>query len=101
MRRPRKSPHFPYTTFYESLRGGPPPGRPPPRAGPAGGWPPETGRRTHDGPGPLTTEFRTACARAARRGRGPVAPPRSEEHTSELQSRQYLVCRLLLEKKMP
>src|SRR3712207_8700744 len=29
---------------------------------------------------------------------GPVTP-RSEEHTSELQSRQYLVCRLLLEKK--
>src|SRR3712207_7508547 len=29
----------------------------------------------------------------------PVAAPRSEEHTSELQSRQYLVCRLLLEKK--
>src|SRR3712207_7397840 len=31
----------------------------------------------------------------------PVGPPgpRSEEHTSELQSRQYLVCRLLLEKK--
>src|SRR3712207_8870198 len=28
-----------------------------------------------------------------------LAPPRSEEHTSELQSRQYLVCRLLLEKK--
>src|SRR3712207_7748166 len=28
-----------------------------------------------------------------------VCPPRSEEHTSELQSRQYLVCRLLLEKK--
>src|SRR3712207_7131768 len=27
--------------------------------------------------------------------------PRSEEHTSELQSRQYLVCRLLLEKKTP
>src|SRR3712207_9012836 len=27
------------------------------------------------------------------------APSRSEEHTSELQSRQYLVCRLLLEKK--
>src|SRR3712207_8121566 len=34
-------------------------------------------------------------ARAGQRGRG----PRSEEHTSELQSRQYLVCRLLLEKK--
>src|SRR3712207_7335798 len=28
-------------------------------------------------------------------------PERSEEHTSELQSRQYLVCRLLLEKKNP
>src|SRR3712207_8617975 len=28
-----------------------------------------------------------------------LAEPRSEEHTSELQSRQYLVCRLLLEKK--
>src|SRR5258707_5667690 len=32
---------------------------------------------------------------ALNRARG----PRSEEHTSELQSRQYLVCRLLLEKK--
>src|SRR5947209_15337697 len=29
----------------------------------------------------------------------PLLLPRSEEHTSELQSRQYLVCRLLLEKK--
>src|SRR3712207_7027904 len=32
-------------------------------------------------------------------GRGPADVLRSEEHTSELQSRQYLVCRLLLEKK--
>src|SRR3712207_6931839 len=31
--------------------------------------------------------------------RARVVEPRSEEHTSELQSRQYLVCRLLLEKK--
>src|SRR3712207_7739492 len=31
----------------------------------------------------------------------PAAAGRSEEHTSELQSRQYLVCRLLLEKKKP
>src|SRR5690554_7392065 len=30
---------------------------------------------------------------------GPPRPPRSEEHTSELQSRPHLVCRLLLEKK--
>src|SRR5947209_16829364 len=32
-------------------------------------------------------------------GLRPVQEQRSEEHTSELQSRQYLVCRLLLEKK--
>src|SRR5882757_3884492 len=32
---------------------------------------------------------------------GAIQPLRSEEHTSELQSRQYLVCRLLLEKKKP
>src|SRR3712207_8043425 len=41
--------------------------------------------------------------RRPREGGDPVLPPsgvrRSEEHTSELQSRQYLVCRLLLEKK--
>src|SRR3712207_8976017 len=36
---------------------------------------------------------------AARYFAGHVFPLRSEEHTSELQSRQYLVCRLLLEKK--
>src|SRR5947209_20466334 len=41
---------------------------------------------------------RTVCpARPAERG--PRLERRSEEHTSELQSRQYLVCRLLLEKK--
>src|SRR5258707_8704550 len=56
---------------------------------------------------PYTTLFRssrhrqTACGRTtARRGRDcRHARRRSEEHTSELQSRQYLVCRLLLEKK--
>src|SRR5690606_39380866 len=52
---------------------------------------------------PYTTLFRsvtTWCARAAP-GTPPTAParPRSEEHTSELQSRENLVCRLLLEKK--
>src|SRR3712207_8543405 len=36
---------------------------------------------------------------AGRPHHGPAEPRRSEEHTSELQSRQYLVCRLLLEKK--
>src|SRR3712207_7471599 len=39
----------------------------------------------------------TAAHRPLRRV--PQCVPRSEEHTSELQSRQYLVCRLLLEKK--
>src|SRR5258707_125729 len=47
-------------------------------------------------PGTRLPEARAPCARCWCR-----APwrPRSEEHTSELQSRQYLVCRLLLEKK--
>src|SRR3712207_8800120 len=67
---------------------------------------------------PYTTLFRSMVARGLladcpdapvgggqRPDRGPrrpppgAEPPRSEEHTSELQSRQYLVCRLLLEKK--
>src|SRR6476620_12326372 len=52
---------------------------------------------------PYTTLFRSA-SRPRRPGAGPRRSPgspggRSEEHTSELQSRQYLVCRLLLEKK--
>src|SRR5476651_2804386 len=52
---------------------------------------------------PYTTLFRSVPSpRAGRRvgGSRPRRPcARSEEHTSELQSRQYLVCRLLLEKK--
>src|SRR5258707_11746103 len=53
---------------------------------------------------PYTTLFRSLArqSHAAHVGRGPrLGDPagRSEEHTSELQSRQYLVCRLLLEKK--
>src|SRR3712207_6846462 len=64
---------------------------------------------------PYTTLFRSSAPRPAeapvmrmrRRGSGGVrvigrpyrGAARSEEHTSELQSRQYLVCRLLLEKK--
>src|SRR6476660_4029608 len=53
---------------------------------------------------PYTTLFRSATARSRRGGRGvPPAsrrwPRRSEEHTSELQSPDHLVCRLLLEKK--
>src|SRR6266702_7568389 len=61
---------------------------------------------------PYTTLFRSRCRRrrcpsrsrpcmaAARSAhRRPRRAPRSEEHTSELQSRGHLVCRLLLEKK--
>src|SRR3712207_8068089 len=40
-----------------------------------------------------------ADPRRRRQGEADGAAQRSEEHTSELQSRQYLVCRLLLEKK--
>src|SRR5476649_3058682 len=50
---------------------------------------------------PYTTLFRSRWARAIRPGPRPAAPkpPRSEEHTSELQSHSDLVCRLLLDKK--
>src|SRR6478609_992726 len=53
---------------------------------------------------PYTTLFRSRRALHLRRGGrlhrpGDAAPARSEEHTSELQSLAYLVCRLLLEKK--
>src|SRR5436305_5889981 len=60
---------------------------------------------------PYTTLFRSRCPRGRRcagaraglpprpKARALVAAGRSEEHTSELQSRPHLVCRLLLEKK--
>src|SRR5258707_9687487 len=57
---------------------------------------------------PYTTLFRSGVCRVAgadgrerhyKRHRSARLADRSEEHTSELQSRQYLVCRLLLEKK--
>src|SRR5258707_7122188 len=53
---------------------------------------------------PYTTLFRSDTEYSERWCSGGGSPswrpvPRSEEHTSELQSRQYLVCRLLLEKK--
>src|SRR3712207_8106652 len=68
------------------------------------------GRHNRAGPRqPRDLRGRVARARVVKLvvrevGAGPLAAPaervrRSEEHTSELQSRQYLVCRLLLEKK--
>src|SRR3712207_8431922 len=85
IRRPPRSTLFPYTTLFRS-RGRGPHGRPR-RGGDERGL---AGRRAADG----ARRDRAGAGRRARlRGR------RSEEHTSELQSRQYLVCRLLLEKK--
>src|SRR5258707_15624478 len=85
IRRPPRSTLFPYTTLFRSH---------------------SSRRETHSpAPGPATP--RASCRIPPRatpkRCRPQNAPEargvRSEEHTSELQSRQYLVCRLLLEKK--
>src|SRR3712207_8152366 len=90
IRRPPRSTLFPYTTLFRTHR------RPnPPRRRASGSWGPSGHCATAtydrdvldlDAPTIRLTEL-TSCG------------GRSEEHTSELQSRQYLVCRLLLEKK--
>src|SRR5690349_22056993 len=80
IRRPPRSTLFPYTTLFRSL----PAARFLPNST-SRGTPMFTPKRpTRDGPSRSLTG-RTSC--------------RSEEHTSELQSRRDLVCRLLLEKK--
>src|SRR5687768_18203973 len=76
LRRPPRSTLFPYTTLFRS----------PLRAVSAPS-------RCCD-PAPDRRYVRTGCTSAPA-----VRPHRSEEHTSELQSRLHLVCRLLLEKK--
>src|SRR3712207_8105229 len=90
IRRPPRSTLFPYTTLFRSAWacGS---GTVRPVLGPRGAavW--------------VVAEAATAAAAAAGTEAGCdfawAACMRSEEHTSELQSRQYLVCRLLLEKK--
>src|SRR3712207_7488126 len=79
IRRPPRSTLFPYTTLFRSRASTP---TTPPR--PAAPSPPSS------------TTSRTGTSASTG---GASGTPRSEEHTSELQSRQYLVCRLLLEKK--
>src|SRR5206468_11153923 len=79
-RRPPRSTLFPYTTLFRSLR------LPRNRIAQV-----ERLRR-------LVAEQRVESSRA-RQGRCGAGKERSEEHTSELQSRSDLVCRLLLEKK--
>src|SRR2546422_6264357 len=81
IRRPPRSTLFPYTTLFRSLR--------PRRAGRSDGLERERGL------------FPNSSWRAPNRSspRNRFQKGRSEEHTSELQSRLHLVCRLLLEKK--
>src|SRR3712207_7252742 len=79
IRRPPRSTLFPYTTLFRS------------RAG-------ERVSRSACRP-PRQPWARSHAGSATRIARTSSTPTRSEEHTSELQSRQYLVCRLLLEKK--
>src|SRR3712207_8993261 len=50
-------------------------------------------------PSSRSDEYRRLCCCCVSRRSSGGTSSRSEEHTSELQSRQYLVCRLLLEKK--
>src|SRR3712207_8972499 len=81
IRRPPRSTLFPYTTLFRSL-------------GKAGRQLEGVKRRRQGQKGRAGHERQGVADRKPR----PVGR-RSEEHTSELQSRQYLVCRLLLEKK--
>src|SRR3712207_7687926 len=83
IRRPPRSTLFPYTTLFRSSDL--------PREPAACGR--HAGARRE-----FRAGLRASGAPRRRRARSAVGG-RSEEHTSELQSRQYLVCRLLLEKK--
>src|SRR3712207_6888735 len=91
IRRPPRSTLFPYPPLSRSRPACPPVRSPAPldrwTAGPAGAAANDAKRHRLE-PRP-----------AGSRGTTALPAPRSEEHTSELQSRQYLVCRLLLEKK--
>src|SRR3712207_7761000 len=86
IRRPPRSTLFPYTTLFRS-RGHPSPVREDDAVAGVGGT------------GIYAEDDHHGGDSARRSGRLPPGRARSEEHTSELQSRQYLVCRLLLEKK--
>src|SRR3712207_7459742 len=93
IRRPPRSTLFPYTTLFRSQVPAEPAAdlaedeREPHRcAPPSAPSLPSPGRPASGVSLPLASLSLRDC-------------PRSEEHTSELQSRQYLVCRLLLEKK--
>src|SRR3712207_8002718 len=85
IRRPPRSTLFPYTTLFRSCSA---------RAR----WP-RHATRARGSSSTCTTSGCSARSRSRSATARPASAARSEEHTSELQSRQYLVCRLLLEKK--
>src|SRR2546425_2570335 len=88
IRRPPRSTLFPYTTLFRSVT----------QSGPEG-TPAQALIAIAAAP-PADASHRTAIVAPSRAARQPrQATMRSEEHTSELQSLAYLVCRLLLEKK--
>src|SRR3712207_6850926 len=89
IRRPPRSTLFPYTTLFRSLR-------PDVLTGPDAVQERERLAITPEQHVLSVVDELTGVAVAKRRC---ATTERSEEHTSELQSRQYLVCRLLLEKK--
>src|SRR3712207_7189272 len=97
IRRPPRSTLFPYTTLFRSPAA--PCGRR--REVRSAGLRQSTGKSSSP-PGVLSFSRAESAATQWHRARSLAPRPRrgrSEEHTSELQSRQYLVCRLLLEKK--
>src|SRR3712207_8899126 len=97
IRRPPRSTLFPYTTLFRSGARGR--AR---RAGLAADVRPAQRPTAWPYPRLPATAGATRQHRSGARVTAPADPlaGRSEEHTSELQSRQYLVCRLLLEKKI-
>src|SRR3712207_8181484 len=99
IRRPPRSTLFPYTTLFRSWRTYLAPGFP---VLPTAQWTVLTQFQDANVPGEPPYALVLDGSNFELHSRGDeVARPdtRSEEHTSELQSRQYLVCRLLLEKK--
>src|SRR3712207_9009740 len=97
IRRPPRSTLFPYTTLFRSRQGGRVEHE---RLEALAG----AGHRRHDdliSPRIDGDDIvgQAIAVQVAQRDRRTDRGDRSEEHTSELQSRQYLVCRLLLEKK--
>src|SRR5258707_4365857 len=93
IRRPPRSTLFPYTTLFRSPRWWRLPSRS--AAGPSS----HSAWAEHHVQAAVRGAPRTALHRDTHRRRAHSRVGRSEEHTSELQSRQYLVCRLLLDNK--